>query len=97
MFVADDSEPISVEGAVTFGHSSLTIVLVHLWERVASVVHLSRSLVPPNWEVLLDGSSQIGAMGCWLHHQLVEGLAGSLPVRTLDVQEHGKGQGSRQT
>ena len=82
---------------MTFGHSSLTIVLVHLWEIVASIVHLSRGLVPPHREVLLNGASQVRAMRCWLHHQLMEGLAGSLPVGTLDVEEHGKSEGSGKT
>ena len=72
-----------VEVGSTFGHSGLTIVLVHLWEGVAILVELARGLLPPHGEVLLQGATQVGSMGSWLGHNLVERLAGALPVLTL--------------
>ena len=59
-------------------------------------MQLSTGLGPPDWEVFLDRASKVAAMGCWLGHQLREGLALSWIVHLLDTHEgcdrHGKWQ-----
>ena len=51
------SKSAGVEGGVTLGHAGRTVVFVHLWERVAIGVQLRRGLVPPDWEVFLQGAA----------------------------------------
>ena len=79
-----------------FGHGCLTIVLVHLWKRVAIVVELTGGLLPPDGEVLLEGAADVGAVGGRLRHDLVERLARSLPVLTLHSKEGCESDGSRE-
>ena len=68
-------------------HVSRTIVMVHLRERVPILMQLSRGLMPPDGEVLLEGSAQVGAMRSRLRYDLVESLVRALPVSSLDAQE----------
>ena len=77
---------------MALGHRSLTIVKVHLRERVAILVQLGRGCMPPDGEVLLEGSAQVGAVRSWLRYDLVESLVRALPVSTLDLKESHEGQ-----
>ena len=72
---------------MALGHRSLTIVKVHLGERVAILVQLGRGCMPPDGEVLLEGSAHVGAVRGWLRYDLVESLVGALPVSSLDAKE----------
>ena len=78
-------------------HVSRTIVMVHLRERVPILMQLSRGLMPPDGEVLLEGSAQVGAMRSRLRYDLVESFAGALPVRTLNTQEQHEGHAGGQS
>jgi len=86
-----------VEVASALRHLSLTVVLMHFRQGVAIVVQLTRGLLPPDREVLLEGATHVGSVGGWLRNDLVECLAGSLPVLTLDSEESCESKGSWQT
>ena len=75
-----DSESVWIEARVTLRHIDLTIVFGHFGERVAICFELSRSIVPHNGEVLLQGTTDVGAVWCWLTDKFMVGLVGSLPV-----------------
>ena len=92
-----DSVPRGVEAGVAVGHLGLTVVLFHLRERQAVSVKLSRCLVPPDGEVLREGTADVGTVGCWLGDQFVEGFAGALPVSALHSEEGCEGKGGGHT
>ena len=73
-----------VEAGVSLGDLSRFIVLRHLWEGVPVLVQLSRDVIPPDGEVFLDRTTEVGTVWCWLRHDLVEHFRGTLPVRCLD-------------
>ena len=78
----------SVERSVTLWHEFDLVVLVHFWEVVAIRSKLSTGRVPPDWEMFFDRTSEVRAVGRRLSHQLMEGLLGSLPLSSLDIDEH---------
>ena len=92
-----DSVPGGVEVARALRHLSLTVVLMHLRQRVAIVVELARSLLPPDREVFLEGATHVRTVGGRLRNDLVERLAGSLPVLSLDSKERCESECSWQT
>ena len=47
--------------------------------------------------MLSEGATEVGTVGIWLRHDLVERLAGSLPIGTLDAEERSEGQSSRKS
>ena len=69
----------------------------HLWKRVAVVVEMLRGSVPPDWEMLFQSAAQVGTVGCWLHHQFMEGLVRSSPVGSLYLEEEAEAEGGRQS
>ena len=68
------------------------VELVHLWEIVSILVKISRYASPPAWEVLLQGGSKIGSMGCGLNNNLVECFVWSLPCLSLNSEPSCNGQ-----
>ena len=91
------SVSLGVETGESSWHFSLTVVFVHLWQVVSIFGQVARRVPPPDWEVLLKRSAEVGAVGSWLHHDLVERFVRSLPVSSLDGHEAGESQGSWQT
>ena len=92
-----DSESVWIEARVTLRHIDLTIVFGHFGERVAICFELSRSIVPHNGEVLLQGTTDVGAVWCWLTDKFVVGLVGSLPVCWLHAEESSERECSWET
>ena len=58
---------------------SALVILVHLWKGVAVLVEVGRNYAPPDWEMLLEGSTEIRTVWSWLSHDIMEGTVWSFP------------------
>ena len=64
---------------------SALVILVHLWKGVTVIIEVGRNCAPPDWEMLLEGSTHVRAVWSWLSNDVVEGRAWSFPRRSLDT------------
>ena len=58
---------------------SALIILVHLWKGVTVIIEVGRNVGPPDWEMLLKGSTEIRAVWSWLSNDIMEGRVWSFP------------------
>ena len=60
-------------------------------------MQLGRGFMPPDREVLLEGSTKVGAVRGWLRYDLVESFVRALPISSLDLEERHESQGCRKS